>query len=209
MKFVDRLLGFFTDFWVDDVGPPAWLYTPYISTEINEVEEMDPEKDIKTIALSDVTRQKRKYDRRLFLKIKLKNLRDKVTMIRHYEEEAKLRINRMTFRSTGDPSLLENIPAEKDLLHQMVSHRRADIRLETRATLLAYGYIRGRKYKEIELIAKPEPAYIVAKRIQRVAKMVNRYSVLSGAKKMQDTMEADIRHWMGLNAMLKQDVEAA
>lgn len=86
-------------------------------------------------------------DKRVYLKIKLKSLAQEAKYIRHAERKA-----------TGDLRFG---------LHQ---HRIFVVRSETRATLLAYGYLNGKSYTELESLK-------TTKRIdwEKVRSMVKRY----------------------------------
>ena len=87
-------------------------------------------------------------DRRIFLKIKLKSLACEACIIRR--EEAKLRgqckreqgeLNRPWTYRRGE----------------MEAHRRYIVGKEARHTLLAYCFIRGRAYRDVEQKSKTEP----------------------------------------------------
>jgi hypothetical protein len=137
------------------------------------------------------TKVERKYDRQILLKVKLKSLMEEVKIIRAFEERLKATIK----RRTDDESAFETT-----LLRQMQAHRREEIRRESRATLLAYGYIRGRSYEQIEPKVDWYHLPLEAKaRVERIAKMVNRYSVMDGTLLTLPHMEQVIRKWMGLN----------
>lgn len=74
------------------------------------------------------------YDGRLFLKINIKALAAEARIIRHHEKRTK------------DP----------ELRAALANHRRVKVRRTARFALLAYGFIRGRKYQEIEArVRKP------------------------------------------------------
>lgn len=73
-------------------------------------------------------------DKRRLLKIKLKSLATEAAIIRKEEEKAKH----------------SKRPEVQELRREMHDHRVKDLRLESRATGLAYGYIRGKKYRTIE-----------------------------------------------------------
>lgn len=132
----------------------------------------------------------RKYDRRLFLKLKLKNLFDETRMIQDYEEKLKRSLERLAVDSA---SYVHN----RALLNQMIEHRRTDIRDEVRATLLAYGYIRGLPYSSIEERRNPEPSYKLMNRVQRVYRMASKYGVVNGVD--LTTTEDVICSWMGID----------
>lgn len=145
------------------------------------------------VDLTEDLKMEPKYDRRLFLKIKLKNLLDETRMIQGYEEKLKQKLMAL------DPSSTSAIHY-RTLLQQMIEHRRSDIRDEVRATLLAYGYIRGRAYAQIEQTRNPEPLPWKMRRLERVARMVNKYSVPHGVCCSQSTMDCVICEWMNVDS---------
>lgn len=167
-RYVDRLLV-----WLFGMN---WEELSYGYAEI----DLDNEVDVMT---------ERKYDRRLFLKIKLKNLRDEVALIRSHEDHLKEVIH----GKNG------NAPHEEGLLRQMIDHRRRDLREESRATLLAYAMLRGRRYEEIEPRVSYEPAHRVKYRVTRVAKMVHKYSVMDFNPAMLGSIEDETRVWMSVD----------
>lgn len=81
-------------------------------------------------------------DRRLFLKIKLKSLATESRIIRQHENR-------------GGP-----------LTGELRFHRVGTVREETRLTLLAYGFLRGRSRWQIEAKAAKEPDW---KRVEAMA----------------------------------------
>ena len=82
-----------------------------------------------------------------FLKVKIKSLTAESRIIRLEES-----------RSRGE------------LRDSLRAHRQHEVRRETRATQLAYGYLRGRERKRIEPGAVTEPDW------ERVKQMVKKYS---------------------------------
>jgi len=86
-------------------------------------------------------------DCRIYLKVKLKSLAEEARIIRAETNKAKL-------------------PSIKDGL---ASHRRGIVRYEARHTLLAYGFLRGRSYRQLEQKAKEAPNWA------KVRKMVEKY----------------------------------
>ena len=86
-------------------------------------------------------------DKRIFLKVKIKSLVAETRIIQSMEA-------RHSFWAS-----------------QMEVHRHGVIRDEMRATLIAYGFVRGRAYEEIEPNALTQPDW------DRVAKMVSRYGI--------------------------------
>jgi len=85
------------------------------------------------------------------LKIKLKSLAEEARIIR--KEERKL-VQSGRGPETG----------------YLSSHRKQVVRHAARSTHVAYGYIRGRTYQELEVSAKTEPDW------DAIAKMVTKYS---------------------------------
>ena len=84
-------------------------------------------------------------DRRLFLKVKIKSLAAEACIIRAEERK------------------------NSRLRNELAEHRRGVVRYEARLTLLAYGFLRGLSYKQIEPKANSKPD------MDRIRKMVNRY----------------------------------
>lgn len=138
--------------------------------------------------LSEEVTVEKTYDKRRLLKIKLKSLHEEVKIIRHEEEKLQ------SCKSEG----------AKKLVAEMAGHRRCDIREESRATLLAYGYIRGRKYQQIEPKSSWTQSdskrmfdmYRWAGRLRRISTMVEKYGP-PGTKPafIQETAEK-IQAWM-------------
>lgn len=86
-------------------------------------------------------------DRRIMLKIKIKSLVAESSLIRKYEHNKRFGFLR-------------------DELH---NHRVVDIRKQARSTYIAYGLIRGKKYKDIENTAKTKPDW------KKVEAMMRKY----------------------------------
>lgn len=85
------------------------------------------------------------YDDRVYLKVKIKSLAAEAKIIR--KEECKTKYNYWGLRE----------------------HRKGVVRNEARHTLLAYGFIRGKAYKDIEATCHTEPDW------DKVKKMVEKY----------------------------------
>src|SRR5436190_16454468 len=93
-------------------------------------------------------------DRRLFLKLKLKSLAAESRIIRAEERRPN---------------------ASRALLYpELRLHRTGTVRSEARHTLLAYGFLRGRSYRQIEAKAGSAPNWT------RVEAMVKRYGEVFG-----------------------------
>lgn len=118
-----------------------------------------------TAELSSSTTEKRmSTDRRRLLKIKLKSLAAEAVIIRN--EELKARYSKR--------------PEVQELREEMHKHRVKDLREESRATLLAYSFIRGKKYRDIEGRSDwgDTDPYVMqqwASRMDKVRAMVNKY----------------------------------
>lgn len=118
-------------------------------------------------------------DDRLFLKMKIKSLADEARTIR--KEELKLK---------GTQKRETQMKRESLYLH-----RTKDVRWEQRATLLAYAFIRGRPYKEVEnhvLYPIWEP------QLKRIAAMVRKYGSLEHRNTPEATVVQKIKDWTGL-----------
>jgi len=85
----------------------------------------------------------------VFLKVKIKSLAAEARIIRHEER-----------RSTGQ------------LRNDLHSHRVHVVRRQARATLLAYGYARGKTYTSMEGSARSVPDW------DKVERMIKKYSQL-------------------------------
>lgn len=138
-------------------------------------------------ASQEDTTVERKYDKRRLLKIKLKSLMEEVKIIRHEEDKLK-------------PAIRKGSEGAAKMVNEMAHHRRWDLRRESRATLLAYGFIRGRSYDQIEPNAGYEPPGYVKQRVVRVAKMVHKYGNYPPATEVgvQQTLGPVICAWMGV-----------
>ena len=107
-----------------------------------------------------------------YLKIKVTSLSAEQAQIRR--EEAKMakwarrsRDGRAKAKSAAEAQAnLNNIEKKRQGLH---GHR-VDLRRETRAAHLAYGFVRGRKYEEIERFAWTQPDW------NRIQRLVEKYS---------------------------------
>lgn len=104
-------------------------------------------------------------DRRIELKVKVKSLAEEARVIRREEGKAKglaQRIERKVKASgvempPADPAAVaawetawETRCHHRQAFHRLQEHRRGKLRVEARCAQLAYGYIRGRKYSQLE-----------------------------------------------------------
>ena len=88
-------------------------------------------------------------DQRLYLKVKIKSLADEAKIIRTEEKK------------TDDP----------EKYWGLILHRTGTVRREARHTLLAYGFLRGKKYHQIENKCDYPPSW------EKVEKMVQKYGM--------------------------------
>jgi len=84
-------------------------------------------------------------DRIIHMRVKIRSLAEEARIIRNEEKKAKKR------------GLLERC-------HGLHQHRTDDLRRCARHNLLAYGYLRGRSYREMEPNARREPEWDLVKR---------------------------------------------
>ena len=100
---------------------------------------------------------------RIFLQVKIYSLAEEARYIRRKEAEQKKRGN-------------------TELLNRLHQHRIHHIRPETRAAHLAYGFLRGRSYDQIEGKAKRKPNW------KTVERLIKKYG--EGTGKEQQAFEA-------------------
>ena len=108
----------------------------------------------------DVTEDQKHGERKMktYLKVKIKSLTAEAKIIRLEEQRAN---------------------PKTDMRANLLHHRRHVVRPETRASLLAYGFLRGREYKQIEQTRRTEPDW------KRVQKMIEKY----GSGDQRDLMQ--------------------
>jgi len=102
-------------------------------------------------------------DRRKMLKVKLKSLAAESRIIR-----------------------LEELRSRGSLRDELCVHRRTIVRSESRHTGLAYGFIRGRSYSQLEPTAKRDPDW------KRVEKMIKQYGPVAQPK---EGYLKQLEHW--------------
>lgn len=85
------------------------------------------------------------------LKIKLLNLAAEIRIIRGEEKRIEGYINKLSIRTDVEKSLKDlRIGSHYSDLTEIRQHRYYVVKTEARDTLLAYGFLRGRAYKQIE-----------------------------------------------------------
>lgn len=88
-----------------------------------------------------------------YLRVKIKSLAVEARIIRTEERKAKAR-------------------GERALLDGLHTHRIFDVRIAARRTLLAYGYLRGKSYREIERVCNTP---LHSSDIKSIARMIVKY----------------------------------
>lgn len=104
---------------------------------------------------------------KVHLKIKIKSLAAEAQIIRREEQIWKARKERVEHRiitSDDETSYIEWHPTYSSLR----GHRVGTVREEARSALLAYGYLRGRTYRQIERFCYEPPNW------QRIAQLAGK-----------------------------------
>lgn len=122
-------------------------------------------------------------DQRVYLKVKLISLGDEARTIRRMENQGRRRrpteadVRPELTVVDGKPFGTQKRPRVdyryRDWRAGLAAHRRFEVRPESRVTHLAYGFLRGRKYHQIEQRADPSTPV----RWDRVRQLVARYGV--------------------------------
>jgi len=112
------------------------------------------------------------YDQRELLKIKIKSLAEESKMIRKAEKRAKYASKHPNERmSLGDQKHARKIWLS------MAGHRRGTVREESRATLLAYGFLRGNTLMSMESSTSPISTYEANLLNKKIVEMVEKYGI--------------------------------
>jgi hypothetical protein len=111
----------------------------------------------------------------IFLKVKIMSLAAEARIIRHEERRAwDNHAARKRLRSSNAPC--RHKVGDRILYLELKAHRRGVVRDEARASLLAYGFLRGRAYRQLERKTHDEWDVVGAKtRWEKVAGMVTRF----------------------------------
>jgi len=99
-----------------------------------------------------------------FLKIKIKSLAEESRIIRREEKRA-----------------------EEALINALHYHRVWDVRRESRASLLAYGYLRGQDISQVE--NKAQRDYLIDKRAMSIVK---KFGTAPAAKGFEDWLQVKV-----------------
>lgn len=86
-----------------------------------------------------------------YLKVKIKSLAEEAKIIRKEENKAQRNYNWLKKRSTRtDEYSNQEVIKVFRLCYELYHHRKSPVGTEARYALIAYGYLRGRKYSQIE-----------------------------------------------------------
>lgn len=123
------------------------------------------------------------------LKIKIMSLGAEAALIHKAETRIKLRLKKAKAKRKAANLCISAPWMERwrEIRASYRAHRKWDIRPETRAALLAYGYLRGKRYRQIENKAHTAPNLY---RIVEIAKKFGKSS-----KELQ-IKEAAIKAWL-------------
>jgi hypothetical protein len=121
------------------------------------------------------------------LRVKLKSLTAEARIIRFEERRTKRTWRRLAERQAHKNP--QAIPALHDTFDSLHRHRTCDVRVETRAALLAYAMLRKRPYELVEKPGARKPP------LAKVADLVSRFG---GVELGRETALAQVRDWLGL-----------
>lgn len=126
----------------------------------------------------------------VFLKVKIKSLAAEARIIRAEEKKFNAVVERPMLQR-GQPRIPRTVkwkasPEQLRIRAQLWEHRTKDVRGEARCSLIAYGYLRGRKYKWVEDKAKTPPNW------ENVQRIIEKFRpALKGSK----TLKAELETW--------------
>jgi hypothetical protein len=142
-------------------------------------------------------------DHRLtYLKVKQKHIGTEKNIIRHQELKWKEKARAAKERAAAEEAKKEKLLTVRDhylnRVHGLYDHRINIVRPEARATNIAYGYLRGHSYSEVEnnviennfRLAGFSPSYAKKKLWNRVFKIVSDFSDLD-----LETAEREVKAW--------------
>lgn len=92
-------------------------------------------------------------DKRVYLKVKIKSLANEARIIRQEERKCK----------------------DTDLRNGLTNHRKNEVRREARSTLIAYGFMNGKKFYEIERMTVPSRNILRIIALDKAKSMIKRY----------------------------------
>lgn len=123
----------------------------------------------------------------VYLKVKIKSLAAEAKIIRQEERKWLHSARRLQSRITSEPNcgpgLSTRLSRACDLLGGLGRHRKFDVREESRASLLAYGFLRGRRYSQMEAKCYEPPRW------SRVADLVKKYGPVGRNERPADLVK--------------------
>ena len=122
-----------------------------------------------------------------YLKVKIKSLAEESKIIRKEEWKAKKQYRYWANKQGGE----REYRTANDLFWGLRNHRHAPVGRESRSALLAYGYLRGLKYSQIETKPTKEGKIYDRPDWFRVSNLVQKY----GPEKDYDKVRKAIADW--------------
>jgi hypothetical protein len=123
------------------------------------------------------------------LKIKICSMASEAKIIRQMERHQKARARKT--RERGREGWQENSDAALSVYEKIHRHRVYDVRKETRCSLLAYGFLRGKSYKSMEQTCKIKPNW---DRVEQIATKFGGFKHVTEEKKSQ--FRQQFTEWM-------------
>lgn len=127
----------------------------------------------------------------VYLKIKIKSLAEEARIIRkeesHYKQKRRMYMEKQGFE--------EKYKTSDTIFWSLRDHRRQPVGTESRVALLAYGYLRGRKYRQMETPPKKEgkcPNPLHTFNLSRLVDLVVKY----GPIKDRDAVSTALTKWV-------------
>lgn len=121
---------------------------------------------------------------RTYLKVKIKSLAEEARIIRHQERSFKARARAAKKTETKQ--------ALYGTFWGLKGHRIVDVRNEQRSTLLAYGFIRGRRYSQLEQKCERKPNW---KRVKEIVAKYGDSSKFTVNKMWHEAVDHNIDAW--------------
>lgn len=111
-----------------------------------------------------------------YLKVKIKSLAAESVIIRNMERKFLGYAKKCILNNDGKYS-----GTHMDTFSGLRTHRTYDVRNESRSAQLAYGYLRGHKYRDLERTSKTEP------NIERVTSLIIKYGTPNMSRYSKDS----------------------
>jgi len=123
----------------------------------------------------------------IYLKVKIKSLAEEARIIR--KEEYKAKKQRRYF--SGKQGEEENHQAAIKLFWGLRDHRECPVGTESRSALIAYGFLRGRKFSQLETYPTKKGKCVKVSDWHRIFTLVQKY----GPEKDHDAVKAAVEKW--------------